>query len=380
MQMCLRFTISCLMLLVLAAGDDDGSANEGINLLQLQKSAEFPASSSKIRVASGKPQVERGPRMCYRGYGAALVWPHTAEHLKGPRPPEYDYLIPVVSLCAVLCILILTPVLYYIVHIYWVSAELDQSGNGNGKAGARAQRSWPAIWMGITAASPGVIVMCKLLAVIAPRLWKILFLLATIYEVTAFWCFMKLVFSFVGKDDEEILARFAEAPATRMWAAPPLACCFRPCIRERQPDAGDLRTIRALLTQFLIISPLMAVIECSEKLSHHAHKVVGRIEVLSLLLAMYGLFALIIATHDVLPNHRLHAKFWTVKGSFIASMAIFRIFCEVLSDDVRVGGRCYTREMIAAAQAGTLTAILTVGFSGLASYAFRPEDLDSKKK
>merc|ERR1712032_1220168 len=83
-------------------------------------------------------------------------------------------------------------------------------------------------------------------------------------------------------------------------------------------------------------------------------------------------------THTPLENRRTHAKFWTVKGTFIANMLTFRISCELLHHDMKVGDNCYTSETIATAWSGLIAALLTVPMALLSLYAYPENDLSEK--
>lgn len=230
----------------------------------------------------------------------------------------------------------------------------------------------------LIASVPLAVTALKYVAVLAPRTWKALYVLAAVYEVFAFRAFRSLVLELVsvdnaGKDPVKVMA---EAEPVAPWAVPPLACCLRPCARKRHFTPTDDRLSEVLLAQFMVVKPVAAVIEMTENLTHSQEKRLGEVELLSLLLAMYGLFSLLEASHAVLPEHRHgHSKFWVIKGVFIASTATFRLCAEVFQTDLRAGDFCYTSETLATAWAAAIMAVLCVPLARLAVHAFPVTDL-----
>jgi hypothetical protein len=230
------------------------------------------------------------------------------------------------------------------------------------------------------AAVPLTIVAFKFAAMVAPRIWKLLFLLAAGYEVFAFWTLVQLLLGMVAPSFDEAVQELAALSDTKMWAVPPLACCFKSCASPRPPRREDLLVIRGLVWQFIIFVPMVAVAEMAEELPERVHKILPKLEALSLVTAMFGIFALLEATHEVLTERRTHAKFWVVKGTFIANLASFRIACAFVQNDVRVGNMCYTSETVATAWSGLFAAVVSVPLALLGTYAYPQEDLIDKLK
>lgn len=303
-------------------------------------------------------------RFCPRGVGAAVEWPHVFHHLRGNQhgkwPMAYKVAIPTISFCLLLISLMLLP------H---VQVLMDEARKEESQRGQRIV---------LIASVPLAIVALKFVAVLAPRTWKLLFLVVAIYEVLAFRSFKNVILELVSADNggKKPVEVMAAAEPVALWAVPPLACCFKPCASKKSFTDFDLWVIETLLVQFMIIKPLVALAEMSEYMTHELEEKVGRFEVLSLLFAMYGLFALLEASHSVLHERRLgHAKFWVIKGVFIASTATFRICCNIFRQDLRAGDFCYTSETLASAWSGAATAVFCVPLAILARYAFPTTDL-----
>eukprot|EP00415_Alexandrium_ostenfeldii_P001474 UN1474 len=187
--------------------------------------------------------------------------------------------------------------------------------------------------------------------------------------------FLQLILGFVGRDSKEVTDALFKAPPVKVWAVPPLGCCFKPCTSPRRVADGDLGTINVLLRQFMVVLPTVAALEMTEMLPHRVHELLAKVEVLSLMTAMCGLFALLQATHTVLHDRRCHAKFWTIKGMFIANTAIFRAFSASVHDDIRIGANCYTSDTMAAAWASMVTVMFSVPLALLSYHAYSAEDV-----
>ncbi|CAK0806671.1 unnamed protein product, partial [Prorocentrum cordatum] len=301
---------------------------------------------------------------CPRGIGASLLWPDVPEHLLGPHPVVYSFAIPVAGVCLIATSLISAP------HLWRLSAP-DAAG---AKMALRVRQ------VRTVAAVPLTIVAFKFAAMVAPRIWKLLFLLAAGYEVFAFWTLVQLLLGMVAPSFDEAVQELAALSDTKMWSVPPVACCFRPFATPQPPRREDLLIIRCLVWQFIIFVPAIAAAEMAEELPERLHNILPKLETLSLVTAMYGIFALLEATHEVLIERRTHAKFWVVKGTFIANLASFRLACAFVRSDVRVGNMCYTSETIATAWSGLFAAVMSVPLALLSTYAYPQDDLIDKAK
>ncbi|CAK0806676.1 unnamed protein product, partial [Prorocentrum cordatum] len=225
---------------------------------------------------------------CPRGIGASLLWPDVPEHLLGPHPVVYSFAIPVAGVCLIATSLISAP------HLWRLSAP-DAAG---AKMALRVRQ------VRTVAAVPLTIVAFKFAAMVAPRIWKLLFLLAAGYEVFAFWTLVQLLLGMVAPSFDEAVQELAALSDTKMWSVPPVACCFRPFATPQPPRREDLLIIRCLVWQFIIFVPAIAAAEMAEELPERLHNILPKLETLSLVTAMYGIFALLEATHEVLIERR----------------------------------------------------------------------------
>lgn len=305
---------------------------------------------------------EEGYHVCQHGIGETLALPDLRQHLLGEQPYVYSVAIPVASLASMLVLVVAVPHL----RTLWSVEESPQLTQR-----ARLTRT--------VAAVPMVVSSVKFLAILAPRIWKLAYLLSALYEVLVFWCFLKLVLNMVSGSDRrsstaEALDALRKAGPTEMWASPPLLCCGRFCLRPHQVREGDLLAVRVLVWQFIIILPSCILASMFATLEPW-EEVLGKLEMFSLLLAMQGLFALLGASHDLLEDQQAHAKFWTIKATFVASTMSIRICTSLVRDDESISGFCYSAGALASAWASMITTVVAIPLACLSRHAFPPEQL-----
>lgn len=299
--------------------------------------------------------------------------PAFAEHLGSAQPAEYHVWIPLTCAAVLLTCAIAVP-------------GLVGMSSGEQPQGERGQRlAQRLLSMRVIAAAPMVISVLKLFAVLAPRTWKMVFLLAAIYEVAAFRGFLWLILGFIAETPEEAMSVLASSSQQRrIWMVPPCCCVWvfcLPCMVPRVPVPKDLQVIHLLMWQFIVIVPVVACMELIDAIPERWHGYLVNLDVVSLLLAMYGLFALLFMAEGVLGHHaRCHAKFWAVKWTFIANTVVFRGTLRTVHNDLLMpSGACYTMEALAAGRSAAITAVLMMPLSYLAChYAYRKEDLEGR--
>jgi len=296
---------------------------------------------------------------CARGIGSELTWPDAWEHLTGPHPQIYNAAIPVAGACWLVTLAICIP------HL----RRLAAFGRRAAVTRLRSRQ------VQVLAAVPVVILTFRFAALLAPRIWKVLFCVAAMYEVFAFWTLKNFLFGMLAPSFDEAVKKLEDQHDCKMWAVLPFARCWRPCTPSRAPRRMDLLWVRGLVWQFIVLVPLMVVVEISEFTSEKVHQSICVFEVLSLMSAMYGIFALLEATHYPLEGKRTHAKFWVVKGTFIANMLVFRIACRNIHGDVRVGDLCYSSETVATAWCGLIASVFAALLAALVLYAYPVTDL-----
>merc|ERR1719223_2537856 len=142
----------------------------------------------------------------------------------------------------------------------------------------------------------------------------------------------------------------------------------------------DLFAIQVLMWQFMVAIPAIAFLEMTQDLPDWGDRALEKLESCSLVLAVYSLFALMEAAHDILPEGRLHSKFWMMKGLFITNTVAFRASKLALTKDLQLGALCYPSETLASAVAGAVLISVAVPGALLARHAFPVTDLAIKPK
>mmetsp|Transcript_125721 Transcript_125721/g.355536 ORF Transcript_125721/g.355536 Transcript_125721/m.355536 type:complete len:349 (-) Transcript_125721:75-1121(-) len=308
-------------------------------------------------------EPREGNNLCTVTPGTEGFWVDTWAHLHGPRPAEYTYLLP----AAIIAVAALSML------VAQHARDLVSTSAPERSSKAR----WRMLLISVVAPAPLVFAALKLVVIAVPLSWKLVLFLTSFYEVAAFNCFFWLVISFLGDSLSAAAESLGDTKGDlplRMWGAPPLGCILYPCLKPRTPTRGDLMTVNVLLLQCTVLLPSIALVEASGILPPGVAPSLKYLETCSLVTAMYGLFALLFATHDALER-RCHAKFWVIKGTCVANKMSYRFFSEAVKDDIRVGSLCYSSEMLAAARAAALTSLLVIPFAVISMYAFARDDI-----
>eukprot|EP00927_Polykrikos_kofoidii_P030379 TRINITY_DN26139_c0_g1_i1.p1 TRINITY_DN26139_c0_g1~~TRINITY_DN26139_c0_g1_i1.p1 ORF type:complete len:382 (-),score=50.86 TRINITY_DN26139_c0_g1_i1:51-1196(-) len=302
--------------------------------------------------------------------------PNMFVHFRGQRPPAYDAWMLVCTGCVVLLTFISLPNLAQLVAAS-PAADCDTqeaaSSRDEDSAANLGRRIKIAVL--VCASAPLVLSYIKLVEVVDPQHWRVLFALTAFYEGFVFWCFLHMILAFLGDTEEAIAAKLDEAGPTKMWAVPPLTCFIRPCVSPRLNGLRDVKIVKVLVNQFVLFSPFLACMEMLRTLPPGAALWVPRVQTVSIACAFLGIFAILEATHYVLPHRRPHSKFWTIKGLFIASNVSFRVSTVRFVEDVKIQGKCYSAETLAMGRSSMFTCAIAVGLAVLAWYAFPPEDI-----
>jgi len=297
---------------------------------------------------------------CPHGLKAMAGLPSIVEHLQGPRPGEYNFIVPITLIGAFGISFLLIPHLWSLRY--------------TGTEATIRQRSTQ---MCVIAASPLYVSCLKLLAVLAPRFWHPAFVCITIYEVIAFWLLFRLLLGFIDESEEAVLNVLSRFPPIRPWAVPPFFCGLisAPCTTPRVPCQWDLQVCKALLLQFSLLAPAVSLSEMLAD-NERSARMLGLLEIGSLLLAVYALFVTMNMTHVVLQERRLHHKFWSLKGTIMLNMFVFRIASIVAPKPMRINDLCFSNNALAAARACAATNILLIPIAALVCYAYPKTDLD----
>eukprot|EP00697_Spironema_sp_BW2_P010500 gnl/Spiro4/257_TR158_c0_g1_i1.p1 gnl/Spiro4/257_TR158_c0_g1~~gnl/Spiro4/257_TR158_c0_g1_i1.p1 ORF type:complete len:367 (+),score=81.45 gnl/Spiro4/257_TR158_c0_g1_i1:1-1101(+) len=150
------------------------------------------------------------------------------------------------------------------------------------------------------------------------------------YEGLVVWWFYKFLVEILGGFDEGLKRLEEEKHLAKIFAVPPCLCCFRsaccehcfPCFRPTTLGPRSFRFITILAVQLAIVQPSMCVAILVMRArgadsSSSTILALSGVNTISMTTALYALFVLYVATHDILLTHRTTAKFVAVKLGLI---------------------------------------------------------------
>lgn len=118
---------------------------------------------------------------------------------------------------------------------------------------------------------------------------------------------------------EMVAKALAEQGPRKHWGAPPLGCCFRPCLPKHDLSVRDLSTIFWLVRQYVLLTPCVGILGLlfltAFRLDtvYKALKVIKLILLVSNLVCLYGLFVAYLSTHELLHRWNTSKKFISIK-------------------------------------------------------------------
>eukprot|EP00747_Dinoflagellata_sp_TGD_P165641 gnl/TRDRNA2_/TRDRNA2_187203_c0_seq1.p1 gnl/TRDRNA2_/TRDRNA2_187203_c0~~gnl/TRDRNA2_/TRDRNA2_187203_c0_seq1.p1 ORF type:complete len:327 (-),score=41.54 gnl/TRDRNA2_/TRDRNA2_187203_c0_seq1:191-1171(-) len=284
----------------------------------------------------------------------SCVPPGLAEHISSIHG-GYRLYLPLACACYAVVVCVGIPAL---LRWYWL---LQERSTAVGRCS-----------MGI-AATPMLLGMCQVLTVLVPSGWKWLHIVMVLISVAALFAFLQLVNSYVAElgDAVEVLG---SAPPRRPWAVF-LCCCGFPCLQDRKFTEADLLVIRMLFYQSCIIMPVAAFLEVFE-ISSMTPRFLLKIQILSMIVAVYALIVLIYACGHVLSRKCLSQKFWTLKVTFIFSHIVYKISLENEPPCLHAPGGCYTPKTLAVARSSAIMTAILVPMAILLALAYPVSDVD----
>lgn len=172
-----------------------------------------------------------------------------------------------------------------------------------------------------------VVSLCCVLGLFVPRSSLIMDLFASTFRAISIFVFMKILIGYFGEDGK-LLAEM-ELPVT--FRTPPCCCC---CVWMKGSilNSKKLKIIKVLCFQLVITRPLTLLIlillwvdnkykQSDETGPSNPGTWFQVINVISLLLAIWGVISLMGAVGPKLPRNRIRAKFLAVQLAMIFSVA-----------------------------------------------------------
>uniref|UniRef100_A0A7S1LNZ4 Uncharacterized protein n=1 Tax=Alexandrium catenella TaxID=2925 RepID=A0A7S1LNZ4_ALECA len=103
------------------------------------------------------------------------------------------------------------------------------------------------------------------------------------------------------------------------WSAPPLGCCFRPCLPEHDLSVRSLSTMFLLVRQFVLLTPAVGILGMVFLTAFQLDWLARALWYMKMalltssLLCLYGLFVTYWSTHDLLHRWNTTSKFVAIK-------------------------------------------------------------------
>lgn len=239
------------------------------------------------------------------------------------------------------------------------------------------------------ALAPLIFEVAKMIVVLAPRWWAWSFFIAATYESAVLVSVLRLVCIYLGGPGQDVEALSSGSP-NKVWAAQPFCCLWLPfyvCMARRQFNGGDLFVVQILVFQRVFLAPFEAFLAAVERRGASAPGAAGagrsRIEIASLLLALYGLLVLMRAAERSSEQRaaRMRNKLWALGGVLVANMCIFHLMSmgiiatrlpgeEMTSECEVFPGGCYAAIDVTAARSAGASAVALVPLAVFLRQAF----------
>jgi hypothetical protein len=195
-----------------------------------------------------------------------------------------------------------------------------------------------------------------------------------IYEAMTLLAFMHVLMALLGHDAHRIVQRLKKGNAARIWAAPPLLCFFRPCVKETYMTAATVRFTYFLVNQFVYIIIAGGFFRLWMFIDGFDNSLVpGYIGTISMIIAMQGLFMIYRASHQALDSWHPTFKFVTIKLIVLIGAVQKLIIQGIIKDHDRLGQ--YDKAALASVWSAFLLAIESPMFATAMVYAFPAEEL-----
>ncbi|CAE8615098.1 unnamed protein product [Polarella glacialis] len=151
------------------------------------------------------------------------------------------------------------------------------------------------------------------------------------------------------------------------------------CSPPSRPSGMDLKLTHAMVLQFMLITPLLSLLELIPAVSEkpRIQKLITAIELVSLVVAILGLLTLIRALHELLGARRAHSKLFFLKFCFLGGTIIKRIANLSVTEYQELGENCFPAEAISAAWAGAITDVICSLLAAWGCFLFTVDDLNA---
>eukprot|EP00929_Paragymnodinium_shiwhaense_P080118 TRINITY_DN41762_c0_g1_i1.p1 TRINITY_DN41762_c0_g1~~TRINITY_DN41762_c0_g1_i1.p1 ORF type:complete len:393 (-),score=70.23 TRINITY_DN41762_c0_g1_i1:208-1386(-) len=148
---------------------------------------------------------------------------------------------------------------------------------------------------------------------------------------------------------KNILRAFRSDGEKKIWAVPPLGCCFAPLMKPKFMQTSDLRFISLMMSQFVYVTPLLAYIlvwgvlnlPCEDLLG--LKKFCNQILTLSGVVAMYGVQIIFQSAKNILQDWRPCLKFMSFQIILLLSLVQTQSLAAIARSVQDLAGPCLER-------------------------------------
>jgi len=237
----------------------------------------------------------------------------------------------------------------------------------------------------------------SLLTLVFPRPAYLWHFLRVIYEVFTLKCFEYNITELLGvvgapgrgygsaeEERQNALKVLLEAQPQKYYGAPPLGCCFLPCLKRMNFSSRLYTNSKRLVSQYLYFRPLAGLTilwlildnslgDTEQYTGYPEGTILGGLETLSMLVAMEGLFILYWGSRSALAQYRVGLKFIAIKFViFVGAIQNFMLETNVPKEEE---GDFYDQEARVELWNNALLLVESAGLTLLMWRAFPAEEL-----
>lgn len=169
------------------------------------------------------------------------------------------------------------------------------------------------------------------------------------YEGIVLFFFAQLLIMYLGTLENSMKA-LSQTKPSKFYAVPPFGCCLKPCISSANMNHKDFRRLYFMVLQFTILSPIFSFWIMVETWPENQISlwILAILDLISSMICVYALFALMTAAHGIFERHKIHHKFWCIKGMNTFYFIVYiktAMSCFYFVDTFRIGDGCGYSEL-----------------------------------
>lgn len=167
-----------------------------------------------------------------------------------------------------------------------------------------------------------VYAVTALLALFFPRSSELFAVLRSVVESWAIYAYVGMLLDLLGGFDKAVPSIQQVAPSGKFYAVPPFGCCFRPCCPVLDMNVDLIRKCRRFGLQAVYAIPTLAYLHLWVELERAASNqeaysiailVIQVLQVLSVMVAFYGMMILYFACRRLIESYNPTKKMLSIK-------------------------------------------------------------------